>query len=1275
MKRYLTLLIVFVYGPLLMLNAQNNDIYNDIENPAVVGRNKLDPHSFAIPYGNVEQAFADQWEASPWFKSLNGNWKFNWARDPSGRPPGFEAPGFDDLDWEEIPVPSNWELQGYGIPIYVNQPYEFSDNPQPPAIPHDYNPVGSYRTSFAIPEDWDERKVILHFGAVKSAMYVWVNGRGAGYSQGSKTPAEFDITPYLVAGENILAVQVFRWSDGSYLECQDFWRISGIERDVFLYSVPKVYISDFFAHSSVVNNYRDGEFSLEVDLVNYEEKKPAKHKLLVQIMGADPEALIFEEGRDIKLGNVKQEIFRFSHAIKNPRKWTAETPELYTLAISLMDKKDNVLEVVSSKIGFRVSEIKNGQLLVNGAPILIKGVNRHEHDPITGHVISVESMMDDILLMKQNNINTVRASHYPNDPRWYGLCDKYGLYVIDEANIESHGMGYGERSLAKDTSWKLAHVERVKRMVERDKNHPSVIIWSMGNEAGDGENFTASYQWIKQRDPSRPVHYERALGGANTDIYCPMYASVNYIEKYANGPQDKPLILCEYSHAMGNSNGNFQDYWDVIEKYGQLQGGSIWDWVDQGLLGTDENGNNYYAYGGDYGPEDVPSDGNFCINGLVSPDRTPHPGLIEVKHVYQYFDVEAIDPVRGIFHLINKHDFIDLKRFDLEWEIKSEGETIKEGIIEKPDVTPWESMTFNVATEDILFKPETEYFINFKLITRNEHGLIPAGFETGSVQIEIPNYEPPVKINMAGYPNLKVIEMDGSIEFSGDGFLIAFDKSTGGISSWEHQGRQMLSGGLTPNFWRAPTDNDFGNGMDKRCEIWKDASYNRELEEITFQAIDAGNATLGVTYFLPAANARFKMQYHINGVGEIVVDNELELLEYPKPDIDVLTGSRPGFGKAIDFDALQSMLKVNDPGMVELGEFTLEMLIYPTSFSRNNTLWDNDEWTKGRLHFEFRGDGKLYFFLGGNDYVELIFPFTPNNWYFISVVYSQINKSLKFYVDGELIQVVNLSTAEALNISGVSYIGGYRQGERLFKGKIDEFRLWDNTMDEKALRENIDRPLNGKEANLLLYFNFDEMINDTISSTKGNGMIAEYIDLRAVRPEIPRVGIRWAMPADYENLLWFGRGPHENYCDRNTSAFIDLHESTVAEQYYPYIRPQENGYKTDIRWMVLTDDSGFGLIIDGLPLFSGSALHNPIEDFDQGTRTDYRHINDIVPKEEIFLTIDLKQMGVGGDDSWGARPHPQYQIPADNYKFRFRLIPFDSNKGSPFELHKADVLE
>ncbi len=1255
------------------LSAQNSDIWNDLENPEIIGRNKLAPHAFYIPYGDEKQAFEDDWESSPWFLSLNGNWKFTWTKNPAKRPIDFYQSNFNAEAWGEIPVPSNWELQGYGIPIYVNQPYEWTSDPQPPAVPHDYNPVGSYITYFDIPDTWKDRRVILHFGAVKSAMYLWVNGQEVGYSQGSKTPAEFDITPYLQDKNNKLALEVYRWSDGSYLECQDFWRISGIERDVFLYALSEVYIQDFFVDAKLINDYQDGNVEADIILKNATGGKAGKMMVKLQVFGSSTGSLIYEEQQKVKMNNDEMLNTQFQFQLSSPRKWSAETPNLYTVVISLLDKKKNLLEVVSTKTGFRTSEIKNGQLLVNGIPVLLKGVNRHEHDALTGHVISEASMIDDILLMKQNNINAVRTSHYPNDPRWYQLCDKYGLYVIDEANIESHGMGYGSRSLAKDSLWMHSHLDRVQRMVERDKNHPSVIIWSMGNEAGDGVNFTACYIWIKQRDPSRPVHYERALLGPNTDIFCPMYAGIDYIESYAQQKQDRPLILCEYAHAMGNSTGNLQDYWTVIKKYDQLQGGFIWDWVDQGILKTDADGTEYYAYGGDFGSEDVPSDGNFCINGLVSPDRTPHPALAEVKKVYQYVDFEMIDPLSGKFHILNNYDFINLDSYDIFWEIRTQGRNLVEGIIEKPDIAAHASKTFDLDYADLQIEAGQEYFIHFTMKTRFDDGLIPAGYVMASEQIVIPNYEPPHKVLAPAIPEIEAIETEGVLTISGSDFAMQFLMESGEWISWQADGRELLSEAVEPNFWRAPTDNDFGNGMDIRCKAWKEAAHNKELIATSFDALDASRLKFSTQYFLPDVFANLTIDYLINGRGEVVLEQRLELSEVPRPDVELITSSQRGFKKAIDFDALPAQLRMNDPGQVVLPEFTLETLIYPTSFGEENTIWSNHDWAEGKLHFEFRDHGKLYFFLAGNEYEAFVYPFQENTWYLVSLVYSQYDKHLKFYVNGEYIQTITYENAKALDISGISYLGGYSGGSRSFDGKIDEFRLWNTALNADQIASYSYQPLTGNENNLLLYFDFETMNKDTIIAAQGQGMLARYIDLRTIRPELPRFGLRFAVPGNYENLEWYGRGPHENYCDRNTSAFIDLYQSTASEQYFPYIRPQENGYKTNSRWMALTNDAGDGILIDGLPEFSFSTLHNSIEDFDQGSKHNYRHTRDITLGENIFITIDLMQMGLGGDNSWGAMPHTQYLLPAGDYSFKIRMLPLNLNQDNPFTIHLWDV--
>ena len=712
------------------------------DNPEIVEINKLPAHSTMLPYALENDAILNDCTLSPWHQSLNGSWKFNWAKKPADRPKDFYKPGYNVKDWDEIPVPSNWEIEGYGIPIYVNQPYEFTDNPNPPDIPHDYNPVGSYRTTFNIPYNWRNRQVILHFGAVKSAMYLWLNGEFVGYSQGSKLPAEFNITEYLRRGKNRLAVEVYRWSDGTWLECQDFWRISGIERDVFLYAPPYVHISDYFVHAGLTEDYKDGVFELEAETKKFKETSKNRDivKFVAKLYDDNLETPIIEYEKDLK--NRYYNRIYHKAIIPDVKRWSAETPHLYTLVLSLIDKKGNISEVVSSKVGFRTSEIKNGQLLVNGAPVLIKGVNRHEHDPLTGHVISYESMLKDIELMKQYNVNTVRTSHYPNDPVWYDLCDQYGLYVIDEANIESHGMGYNaDRTLGNNPLFEKSHLTRVQRMVERDKNHPSIIMWSMGNEAGDGVNFDTCFRWIKMRDNSRPVHYERAEYGLNTEVFCPMYAGIWYLERYASHRQARPLIMCEYAHAMGNSTGNLQDYWDVIEKYPQLQGGSIWDWVDQGLLKTDENGVEYYAYGGDWGPEDVPSDGNFCINGVVHPDRTPHPGLIEVKKVYQYVQIKPVDLKNGRIKVINKHDFINLDRYDIIYNLRGNGKNVSGGIIEAPAIEPQSEKEFMIPLPDVEPEPGIEYFLNFSIVLRQDEPFRPKGFEVAAEQLEMPIFK------------------------------------------------------------------------------------------------------------------------------------------------------------------------------------------------------------------------------------------------------------------------------------------------------------------------------------------------------------------------------------------------------------------------------------------------------------------------------------------------------------------------------------------------------
>ncbi len=1033
MKQYLA------FSILLLLMGSNLPAQNDWENPDIIASNKMDAHTTLIPFENIRQAIEGKIENSPYFKSLNGNWKFHWSKNPSTRPADFFTTDYNDSNWKEIPVPSNWELQGYGIPIYVNQPYEWTYDPKPPEIPHDYNPVGSYRTKFTVPNDWDGREIILHFGAVKSAMYLWVNGQKVGYSQGSKLPAEFNITRYVNNGTNTLAVEVYRWSDGSYLECQDFWRISGIERDVYLWSAPSTHIYDFFAKATLDGNYQHGILVADVKIQNFAKADKKNYSVILKLYDANNE-LVTSLTKKFK-NNEEVINLVLQTNIENPKRWTGETPYLYTLVVELK-KGNKIIELESHKIGFRNVEIGNGQLLVNGVPVLIKGVNRHEHDEFTGHVISRESMEKDIELLKQYNINAVRTCHYPDDPYWYKLCDKYGIYLVDEANIESHGMGYRpERTLGNNPNWEKAHLDRAIRMLERDKNHPSVIIWSMGNEAGDGVNFDTISAWLHHRDPSRPVHYERALKRATVDIYSPMYPGIEYIEWYAKSNPYRPLIMCEYAHSMGNSTGNLQDYWDVIEKYPALQGGFIWDWVDQGLAKYDETGKKYWAYGGDYGPEGTPSNGNFCLNGIINPDRSIHPAMHEVKKVYQYIKIYPENKAQGKFNLINQYDFTNLKNYEMVWDIIGNGQIVKEGSFGNIDLKPHDTATIHLTLDDFEFIPGVEYFVNFSLITTEEESFKPIGFEVAKEQFNLEflpsNNTRPIKrpddITYA-YSDTKLIVNAGLLKS-------IFDTTSGQLISLQLNGKEMIEEPVRPDFWRAPTDNDFGNRMEQRQAIWRNTGKYARLE-------------------------KFSITTNENGKLSVITNFKLE---DTRSNLDIT--------------------------------------------------------------YEFSVDGKI----------DLVMSFKPG-------------------------------------ITGLQ--------------------------------------------------------------------------------NLPRFGLRFVLK-DADKLEYYGRGPHENYCDRNTSSFVGNYEGSVTDQYFAYIRPQENGYKTDTRWLILSNGNE-GLFFTSENTFSFSALHTPTQMLDQLTRPNYKHTVDIEQSPHTYLHIDMKQMGVGGDNSWGARPHKPYQIPVQEYEFRFSIKPWQT---------------
>jgi beta-galactosidase len=1026
----------------------------DWENTAVVSINKVNPHTTLISFKDEISALNSEKASSPDYVSLDGKWKFHFVESPDERPYWFFKDDYDVSDWDEIDVPSNWQMKGYDVPIYINFGYPFRKDP--PKIPHDWNPVGSYKRSFTVPAKWDGKEVFLHFGAVSSSFYVWVNEQFVGYNEDSKGPAEFKITEYLKKGRNSVAVEVYRWSDGSYLEDQDFWRLSGIQRSVYIVARPETYISDFFAVGDLENDYNDGLLKLDVSLKTSEN---GPKDVVVEALIYDSDENIYSESKNIKITG-EGSLVKFNRQLPDIKKWTSETPDLYTLVLNLKDNSRKNLESVSARIGFRKVEILNFQLHINGVPILLKGTNLHEHHDVTGHVVDEATILKDIRIMKSNNINAVRTSHYPHQELWYDMCDKYGLYIIDEANIESHGMGYNKDiTLADRLEWGAMHFDRMQSMVERDKNHPSVIIWSLGNEAGDGHNMLNNYKWTKERDSSRPVQYERAEKSTNTteqhtDIICPMYAKIWQIEEYArNEKNNRPLIMCEYAHSMGNSTGNLQDYWDVIEKYPKLQGGFVWDWVDQGILTADENGERYWAYGGDFGEEGIASDGNFCINGLTWPDREGKPGLAEVKKVYQYVGFEPVDLAEGVIKIRNKYFFIDLSGFVFDWDIVSDGNNIKSGKLSFPDLKPGQDSIVKIPVSEIDPSPGAEYFLNLRVSRNESWDGVPGDHVYATAQFKLPFEGLPVFAKQDQLDILQTSSKDKFIEVSGSNIKLVFDLETGRMLSFDYRGKPLIVKSPEPDFWRSPTDNDYGYEMVSKLGIWKKAGERTKVRRVNI--------------------------------------------------------SQPELGKVI-------------------------------------------------LTFEYDIQGE-------ND------------------------EKIAGYVTSYTV----LSSAD------------------------------------------------------LIIKNQFSKLSDKI-------------------PEIPRMGMQMQLPEELMNIKWYGRGPHENYSDRKTSADVGVYESTVDDQYVPYIRPQENGYKTDTRWMTLTDENGFGILIAGNPLFCFSALRNNHDDFESpGKLSQYRkdarsanvHTNDVKPREIICLNVDLGQMGVGGDDSWGAEVHPKYRLLNRSYEYSFRIKP------------------
>lgn len=967
------------------------------------------------------------------FISLNGMWKFNWVNDLDERPVGFYKTDFEDQYWVDFPVPGIWEVNGYGDPLYKNVGYAWANqfDANPPFIEEKNNHVGSYRKTVELPADWKGQQILLHVGSATSNLYVWVNGQFVGYSEDSKMAAEFDVTKYMKPGKNLIAMQVFRWCDGSYLEDQDFWRLSGIGREVYLYFRRPVHIEDLFVIPDLDQEYKDGSLRITASL---NKLSSVKAEL----------ALYSPDGREVSRTSVRPDgkgRIETVLSVVNPDKWTAETPNLYTLSVKLEDAKGNCLEVIPQKVGFRKIELKKdlGQIWVNGQPVLFKGADRHEMDPLTGYVVSRERMIQDIRIMKENNLNAVRTCHYPDDPLWYDLCDQYGIYVVCEANIESHGMGYGEKTLAKNPAYAKAHLERNQRMVEAFKNHPSIIFWSLGNEAGDGPNFEACYKWIKERDASRAVQYEQAGRKAHTDIVCPMYADLNWMEKFAQSGDNRPLIQCEYAHAMGNSLGGFREYWDLIRKYPNLQGGFIWDYVDQALRGYTADGSMIYTYGGDFNRYDG-SDNNFNCNGLISPDRVPNPHMSEVRKVYQSVWTSPEDLKNGIVKVYNENFFTDLSDCYLEWQLLSDGEPVRQGVIGSLTVEPQQTARIALGYGEEELPRTGEILLNVAYRLKNAKQLLPAGYVVAQDQLEVAPYTA-YNADIADTGEAQLYQDLSHAVVSAGEVKVTFGKWSGWIESLMLGERELIAYGysLQPNFWRAPTDNDFGANLHRKFAAWK----RPEMKLKDFKAVQEGKQVRVVAeYELPKVGAGLIMTYHINGAGEI------------------------------------------------------------------------------------------------------------------------------------------------------------RMSEQMKANK-----------DKKDV------------------------------------------------PPLFRFGMQVVMPGYIDRIDYYGRGPEENYCDRNYSQNLGHYAQSVEDQYYPYIRPQESGTKTDIRWWKATDVDGRGLLIRSDAPFSASALNYLQEDLDDGWNKEQRHSGELKPRDLTVLSFDLKQMGLGCINSWGAWPLESYRLPYEDYSFNVVISP------------------
>ena len=1138
---------------------------HDWENPHLTQRGAEPPRATSLPFGSVIEALTSEGYGSSYVRLLNGVWRFHWAPNPAAAPARFFEPDYDASGWDSITVPGCWQidpaftpkgLSKYDRPIYTNIDYPF-DISRLPGVPVEDNPTGCYLTRFTVPRTWQGRRIFVCLEGVDSAFHLWVNGKPVGFGKESRTPAEFDLTDVVQPGENVLAVQVYRWSDGSYLEDQDFWRLSGIFREVFLWAAPSLHLRDFAVRTRLDVHYRDALLHVTAQVRNAGSGAVEGHTLEAQLYDAHRDPILANPVRmPVVVAAGGETTLTLAHPVLNPHQWSDETPYLYTLVLSLVDGAGAVVDVRSCRVGFRQVEIRDGALHVNGRRILVKGVNRHEFDPDTGHTISEASMRQDLALMKQFNINAVRTSHYPNHPRWYELCDEYGVYVVDEANVETHGL-WGK--LAADPLWEEAFVERVKRMVARDKNHPCVIVWSLGNESGYGRNHDAMAAWVRAHDNSRPILYNPAEEAPVVDILSPMYPSVASVAQLAAKPGDqRPIIMCEYAHSMGNSTGNLQEYWALAEEFRRVQGGFIWDWVDQGLRRREPDGAEWFAYGGDFGDE--PNDGPFCINGLVGPDRTPHPGLWEYKKVLEPVRVEAVDLEKGRLRVENRYRFVDLRHLHITWSYTVDGVELVTGELPPFHTPPGASEEITLPVAGLPAGEGGERWLTLTFALAHLTHWAPVGHVVAWAQFQLPTRaarlpNPGLAAQRAiGVTPLRHDETAAHVTVTGAAFNVVFDKTTGRIVSYKAGQKALLLAGPAFQFWRAPTDNDDNTWGDQKMAIrWREVGLDRMETVLERLVVAAGD------------DGALVVEAHTHHAGVV--------------------------------DPIQVAAQV---------------------------------WAE-RL--------------------------------------GQLKGLLTHLMD-------ETSAAQIMQPFGILYAEapGYTQGDKV-RWFVDELDRRDAIYDlVQAIHRAVDGPLRDQVPEVVreMLRGLAELPRTSLRSAAVPADVARFACVARYTihpdgsitlacqvtpggqqpPSLPRVGVEMTLPGALDAFTWFGRGPHESYADRKASAAVGLYRGSVEEQHTPYVRPQENGNKSDVRWAAFTASDGAGWRITALDeLLNLSAHHYTVADL-----TAAQHMHELPRRDEITVHLDHAQCGLG-NASCGPGVLPQYILPPQPYQFSLRLTP------------------